>query len=348
MARNPKQRFGGDDEAVQATAAAWMAQRDEGMSAEEEAAFARWRQSDPRHDAAIVRLERTWSALQVLRDFRPEAHRHPDPDLLADESNRRAWRWPAVLVTAGMAAALLFAALWWWPRAIDPARARSAYATTVGGYERIALADGSVMELNANTEVEVKFTAADRRVELRRGEAHFQVAKNKARPFLVRAGGVTVRAVGTAFDVRLDPRAVQVLVIEGSVQVHRPAQAVTVEAAPPLVVAGERAVIATAEPGPSTPLLVEKIAPADIRESLAWQGPRLVFVDTPLSEVVTQFNRQNQLQIVIGDEELGLLPVGGSFRAENVDAFVRLLTSGNGIVAERPGPNLIVLKKSPR
>ena len=348
MASNSNHHFGRDDEAIQATAAAWMAQRDEGMSAEEEATLARWRASDPRHEAAIARLEKTWATLQVLRDFRPDARRHPDPDLLAEGHGPTRSRWPVGLALASLVAAALVIGLVSRP-SLPPAHSPTelVYATTVGGYQRVALSDGSVMELNANTEVTVKFTPADRRVDLQRGEAHFMVAKNKARPFFVHANGVTVRAVGTAFDVRLDAQAVQVLVTEGSVQVNHVAQPAMTVAAPPLVVAGERAVVATAKlPSGAQPLLVEKIAPAEIRESLAWQGPRLVFVDTPLSEVVSQFNRRNQLQIVLGDEELGHLPVGGSFRSENVDAFVRLLTIGNGIVAERPSPNLIVLKKA--
>lgn len=92
--------------------------------------------------------------------------------------------------------------------------------------------------------------------------------------------------------------------------------------------------------------VVEKVAPEVIREALAWQGPRLVFSDTPLSEVVAQFNRRNQVQLVLGDAELGSLPVGGSFRVENVEAFVRLLTSDVDITVTREAPDRIILHKA--
>lgn len=91
--------------------------------------------------------------------------------------------------------------------------------------------------------------------------------------------------------------------------------------------------------------MVDVVAPEVIREELAGQGPPLVLVDTPLREVIAQFNRRNQVQLVLGDEELGGLPVGGSFRAENVDAFVRLLVTGNDIVAERSDAGRVVLRR---
>jgi len=82
-----------------------------------------------------------------------------------------------------------------------------------------------------------------------------------------------------------------------------------------------------------------------MREELAWQGPRLIFADTPLAQVVVEFNRRNQVQIVLADAELGALTVVGSFRAENVEAFVRLIATGD-IVVERPAADRIVLRKA--
>ena len=218
----------------------------------------------------------------------------------------------------------------------------------------------------------MRFNAAERRVRLVRGEAHFKVATNKARPFLVEVGGVAVRAVGTAFNVRLADGDLVVLVTEGKVQLERELKQLTNAAAANApsraaraaeelprrapatpgsiipVVAKERAFItqvascvAAAAPGP----VIEKVTPALVREALAWQGPRLVFVDTPLADAVAQFNRRNPVQIELADPELGELPIGGSFRAENVEAFVRLLSSGGGIDVERPDLSRIILRK---
>ncbi len=344
-------------ETIEATAAAWLAERDGGMSPGDEARFAIWRAADPRHEAAVARLDRAWVALQPLRDFRPEAQRHPDRDLLDARGTRpaRVLVFPARAVAAGLAACLALAAVWWIGARGPAAPVEQNYATTIEGYERVTLEDGSMVELNSASEVTVRFSPRERRVRLVRGEAHFTVAKNNARPFVVEAGGVAVRAVGTAFNVRLGAREVEVMVTEGKVGVeptlaagppprereNRDGGAMT--GAPTFLSANERTIIVAAS---SAAPAVERVAPAAVREALAWQGPRLVFSDTPLAEAIAQFNRRNAVQLEVADPALGTLPIGGSFRAENVEGFVRLLAAGNDLAVERPDATRIVLRKS--
>lgn len=343
-------------EAIEATAAAWLAQRDDGFTPEQAAEFAAWRSADVRHEAAVQRLEAAWTALQELREYRPEAVRHPDRDLLAGETVRRVRpAFGGLGRVAAMAALLLFVLAGWygWGH-----RDRTHFATTMNGYERVLLADGSIAELNADTMLDVRYSEGERRVRLRRGEAHFSVTRNPARPFVVEANGVAVRAVGTAFNVRLDAERVEVLVTQGRVEVApsapqpaRPEDRPDAATRATLLAANERvSVTAARESGAAERApapVVEKVAAAAIREALAWQGPRLVFADTPLSEVIAQFNRRNAVQIELARPELGALPIGGSFRAENADAFVRLLTSSGDIAAERPEPLRIVLRPAP-
>lgn len=383
-----------DREAIEATAAAWLAERGGGLTLARAAEFARWRTADPRHEAAVVRLEASWSALRDLRELRPAGRRLPDPDLLAPaRMPRRVGRRPALAAVA-MAASLVLAVVWWVTR--DPFAARSQaqhYATNNGAYQEVTLEDGSLLELNTNSEVTVSFTPAERRVRLVRGEAHFTVAKNPSRPFEVEAGAVAVRAVGTAFNVRVGSSDIEVLVTEGKVAVANPvglalarstgsgpqagrgvagpltedgpdaaaspdapggqaavpASARTAPRSPPmsptLVSAYERTVVPITPSAVTAPPVVEKIGPEALRDALAWRTQRLNFQDTPLAEVVAQFNRRNAVQIELADDGLATLPVGGSFRADNVDTFVRLLTADNEIVAERPEPGRIVLRK---
>ena len=333
------------DSAVEARAATWLAQRDAGFSAREELEFARWRDADPRHAAAIARLDAAWAALIQLRDFRPDARAHPDRDLLAPAHHRRRLAFPALLVAAAAMLALAFVWEVTGGGASAPLDDTKVYSTTAEGYQRLTLADGSIVELNDRSEVRVRYTAAARHVRLVRGEAHFTVAKNKARPFFVETTAVAVRAVGTAFDVRLEPSRVDVLVTEGRVQLRRTA---ALRAGPsaaadvPLLSAGWRARVPERA---SDAIEVEPVPPDVIREELAWQAPRLLFVETPLGEVLAQFNRRNRIQVSLADPELANLPVGGSFRAENVEAFVRLLASNGDITVERPSPGRIVLHK---
>lgn len=333
-----------DQEAIEARAAAWIAQRDDGLGAEEEAAFAAWRSEDPRHAAAVARLEAVWSTLHELRDFRPNAQAHPDPDLLAAPRRARLLRFPVAGAIAATAALFVIGFLWRRPAGAptgnDPVPVQS-YMTTTGGYQRVSLADGSVVELNANTEVHVRYTPSERHATLVAGEAHFIVASNPGRPFWVEAGNVAVRAVGTAFDVRRAAAAVEVLVTAGRVQVDRDSVPLELGQGMKVLSAGWRATISTASGRPQ----LEKMETQDLRQELAWQSSRLVFVDTPLSEVVEEFNRHNQVQLILGDPELGALPIGGSFGAENVESFVRLLSSNGDVRVERPSADRIVLRR---
>ncbi|MCX6934338.1 MAG: FecR domain-containing protein [Verrucomicrobia bacterium] len=344
-----------DDESIAATAAAWLAQRDDTFSAADAAAFERWCAADPRHAAAVARLENAWAALQPLRDFRPAAQRHPDRDLLAAPARPgRGVIFPVRAFAFAAAVALMLTLGFWAFRTTSTPALR--YATTAGGYERVILADNSVLELNGDTAAEVAYSADNRRVRLIHGEAHFTVAKNPARPFQVEAQGVAVHAVGTAFNVRLGAGEVEVLVTEGKVAVS-PTETMTL-ASPPsltraetpptlvptLLIANERAFVATT--GPVTSPRVERIAPEAVRTALIWQGTSLVFAATPLAEVAAQFNRRNPIQIVLADPALATLPIGGSFRPENVEAFVQLLESGKEILVDRSDATRLVLRSA--
>lgn len=338
------------DNAIEAQAAAWLAQRDDGLTPDEAATFARWREADPRHSAAVLRLEKMWQALGQLRDFRPTARVHPDRDLLAPPSGPRRF-FPAVALAIAAALAIAFVIRKNGAEFRAPLDAPKVYSTTTAGYQRLTLADGSIVELNERSEVTVRYTATERRIHLVRGEAHFTVAKNKARPFFVETPVVAVRAVGTAFDVRLDATQVAVLVTEGRVQLRRhnvspsgaPPRPGDAGAEPPELAAGWRALVPNRA---DASLVVEQLPTEQTRTILSWQAPSLFFVDTPLADVVEQFNRRNHVQLSLADRDLASLPVGGRFGAENVEAFVRLLTSNGDIVVERPAPDRIVLRRA--
>jgi transmembrane sensor len=353
------------EKSIEATAAAWLAQQDDHLSPEQAAAFARWREENPLHDAAVRRLEKTWSTLHLLRDFRPESATHPNRDLLATRKPTRVLPFLVLATITAMAASLVLVALWRPSRTSNPVRPAVTsvqqesdalvYTTAIDGYQRISLADGSVVELNANSEIRVSYTAAERRVRLLRGEANFVVAKNPQRPFWVEAGKISVRAVGTVFNVRLGSKDIEVLVTEGKVAVKANPEgevaptdrgdALPSITSPPaddaFIIAGQRLVFSIQSPSPK--IHIESLPPDVIRDSLAWQGSTLRFMDTPLAEVAAQFNRWNQVQIEIADASLTHLPVDGNFRANNVEAFVRLLESNGNITVERVGTERVIL-----
>ena len=216
------------------------------------------------------------------------------------------------------------------------------------------LPDGSVVELKPDAVMTVDFSGSRRRVDLKRGEAHFEIAKDATRPFIVAAAGVEVRAVGTAFSVGVAQASVEVLVTEGRVSVLsapmvRPSAELPVT--PIYVDAGNRAVVAVASTvaAVTTPH-VSPISKTELSERLSWRVPRLEFVGTPLAEAIPMFNehsiRWHGARIVLGDSELGRLQLSGILRADNTDTLLRVLATEFGIRAERRNADLIVLRKN--
>lgn len=320
-------------------AAVWVARRDRGLTPAQQDEFLQWLAADPRHGERLARHQRGWGELARLALWRPEHAAEPNPDLLAPPPlparAGRARIVPWVLPLALAAAAAL--ALLFFPR--DEAAPPPAVAAIEPGYRQQVLDDGTLVELNRGARLATAFTPGERRVRLEQGEALFTVASNPARPFVVEAGQVAVRAVGTAFHVRLDSAAVAVLVTEGRVQVERPAAPLAVA---PLVGAGQRVAI----PFRGEPAAAVAVTRDEIDRELAWQPRLLEFVSTPLLEVAREFNRRNAVQLIVADEALRTLPIGASFRSDNVDGFVRLLEASFGVRAERSA-GIITLRRAP-
>lgn len=336
------------DREIDQQAAEWFGRREAGLSPDEEREFQGWLGADERHAVHYRQFDETWDMLGELGE-----QKRAQAAAVPGTRRRRIlgrWRWAAAALAA---AAAVVVAFYSWPRAPLPPLPVETAATDPGGFKVVQLPDGSVVHLNTNSFVAVRYGDRERRVTLERGEAHFTVAKNAERPFIVTAGAVSVHAVGTSFNVRLDPAAVEVLVTEGKVRVDDAAGgqsllAQTAGAAGPaapdsrLLTTGERVVIAVVAsvPAPAAPVTV---APEQIEASLAWQTKMLDFDMTPLGDVVKEFNRYNTHQMIIDDPVLARRPFGGSFRADNYPVFVQLLERSFGVVAERSA-NTTVLR----
>lgn len=337
---------GPDADAIEAAAAVWISRRDAGMTEAETSAFLRWLQEDGRHAEVFAELDATWKSFNRLQVAKPAGAAKPDPALLAPRTRSRSrLTWAAAALTAAAAITFLLLA---WPHPVAPAGLRQDVVTAVGVLQRTVLPDGSVVQVNTDSAVEVQYTATERRVRLVRGEAHFTVAKNPDRPFIVSAGQVAVRAVGTAFNVRLRSSAVEVLVTEGKVQVNDSVQGGSLlmpqpGVETPLLVANERALIPTQAVTGRAAAAVTPVAEVEVSRALAWQERRLEFYDVPLREVVAEFNRYNTHQIVIADSRLLERRFTSTFRPDGYPEFVRLLEGEYGVVAE-PGADRTVLR----
>jgi len=328
--------------AIEERAAAWLVERDGGLSAERERELARWLREDPQHQATFTALAETW---HLIGEGALAAERREHGTF-----TRWRWRWPVGLAAA---AALALVTADGWRGSLSTPRERAPFVlaatTDIGGHRQLHLPDGSTIGLNTDSAVDIRFEAGVRRVWLRRGEAHFTVARESRRPFIVSADGVDVRVVGTIFNVRLRPESVDVLVTEGKVRVGaaaggRDEAAVTEPAAAPIseLTAHQKVSIArvaapvlpVAAPLP-VPVAPVEVSMAEIRQALAWQTQRLDFDGAPLRDIVAEFNRYNRHKLIVADPRLEHQRFGGSFPAADHQTFVRMLEADFGIVAER-------------
>jgi transmembrane sensor len=331
-------------------AARWLARRDRGLTSAEQQALVEWCEASPRHAVELARLETTWHTCDLAKASPKLASLAVELDRATTGYRRFGWQ-----TWAGVAAAIAVCALgfsvWQYPRPDVPLNRETArtYQVLPSGARQIAFEDGSTAQLRDDTEILAEFTGAERRVRLLRGEAHFTVVRDAQRPFIVAAREATVQAVGTSFNVRLDPGHVEVVVTEGRVQVREQGEVLeTNHEWAPLVSAGERAVI---ERKSETPV-VSRIAitpaeRAEVEQAVAWQSVRLVFSRTPLSEAVEAFNQNapgnSGVLLVLGDDSLRGRRLGGTFRAGNVEGFVRLLEQTANVRVERRGSEIVLL-----
>lgn len=338
-------------DSVDEIAADWVARIHSGFTPAEDAELKSWLATDPAHQAAFDAAEDTWTLLEKPRlagrsAEAMEAIAHEGRGVGAS-SRKKIIAVSLVCLTAAAAFAVIFLSTRLSP--ITPNRVSLSP-------ERQTLPDGSVVQLNSGAEIAVQFTDAQRGVRLLRGEAHFAVTKNLSRPFLVMAEGIRVRAVGTAFDVRLGSDSVDVLVTEGKVRVDAPTLTATAQSfqasasarslapseASTYVSAGERTVVPFQTK--VSPVVVA-VTPAEIDHALAWRSLRVEFRRTALSSALDIFNHHNQVQLSLGDPALADLQIGGVFWADDPDGFVRLLESSAGIKADRQPDGRIILRR---
>ncbi|RHW19066.1 DUF4880 domain-containing protein [Sphingomonas gilva] len=306
-------------EAIRSTAAQWFALRRSGeMTPTEERGFRAWLDESPAHQEAWLRLERIWALTGAVAE---------DPQIVAvraedakDYSGGRGW-WRIT----GIAAAMLLALASTWAVRdsgmvgdLGDVRVADAqiFRTGLGQRTTLTLDDGSVVTLDTDSEVRVLAMGSTRSLSLERGRAFFKVAKDPSRPFEVKAGDKTVRALGTAFGVRLDGEQVTVTLVEGRVRVEEPR--------------------AFFKPGHSAEMTAgaELIASTDdnwtvnrvdaVRET-SWLDGRLTFMRDPLAEAVEEMNRYSERKLVF---QAGRVPderIVGVFRAGDVDSFAQAM-----------------------
>lgn len=309
-------------------AAEWLArlQRDD-VSEADGLAFEAWLAASPENRPAYRTTLAVWhefsaGAQGVHGDLESRTRRAN-----AKQGSTRRWLVGAggFGVAAGLAAAIL--------PAISTGPAIQTFATARGQRSRFTLADGSTVDLNAETRLRVIFSRGERHVALDEGEAIFDVTSDKSRPFVVAAGDRMVRVVGTQFDVRNRQGALAVTVARGKVEVRPSASADRVYALTP----GQRLDVSAQG--------IERARFVDPAETFSWRAGRLVYRGEPLSDVVADLNRQFPEQIDIGDPELGKIPITGVIVLDDPRSVMTRLALMLPIRAVPSGQGLLLLRK---
>ena len=339
--------------AIADQAAEWLVANDDGLDAQQSAALAAWLTTSPVHVEEFLR------ASVIARDLR-EARTAPEYSLEAVLARARAeddtpirpfWprvtsvatggfsrRWVPAAVTLTVVAAMSVALFSWWnARPVGPAPAAAIptlhFETRHGEQLSRRLADNSMLNLNTDSAVTIRFSNTERLVMLTSGQAEFEVAHDPARAFRVLSGSAEVIATGTQFDVRLKDDSTVVTVLEGRVAVglsrtSEKGGAIPSNASRYVQVAANQQIRVTEAEWPSTPMAV------DAQHATGWLRREVVFDHEPLERVVAEFNRYAATPIEISTPALRKLEISGAFATDDTDAFIAFLRTLKGLRVE--------------
>ncbi|MEB6588758.1 MULTISPECIES: FecR family protein [Pseudomonas] len=293
---------------VREQAAEWFARvqdapRDAGLQVQLRA----WLESDARHREEYEQLARVWQAADFIPRQRLEALCQPDP---VRQLPRRRFVRQALAASV----ALLALGLGWGGWHYQQLNHQGSLQTAFGERRQVDLPDGSHLELNGSTQLQVDFSAGQRHIRLSAGEVMFTVAHDSGRPFVVDTAQGSVTVTGTRFDVRLDPASTRVAVEQGSVRVQ-----------------GQGASLAqlTAGQGSHIDEHGKVAAPYAVNTAAltAWRQGKLVFDNATLAEVVAEASRYRSQPLRVAPGKVAQLRLSSTFSTDDTDALLRALPS---------------------
>lgn len=333
---------------IEQAAADWTVRIDRGLTAGEQDQYTEWLSLDPKHREAMRHYQWGWDEFDRLAGLQTSSHARVDPDLLSTDKivfPENATLAKRILWASAfpVAAVLLFSFFLFFSNKktvdipVEPA------IELMARIEKQVLEDGSQIELNRGAAIEVSYTSSERRIRLLKGEASFDVQKDPDRAFIVNVGDVDVRAVGTIFNVKYLDSRVDVVVTEGKVGVahNNLSQDEPRNFKEAILNIGQMGQIHFTKDEPI--IEITELSQNDLEQLNKWRPQLLDYDSAPLSEIVSEFNRRNPVQIVLGDPSIGDLRLSSSFWSDNVEGFVRLMVSSFGMKAEWRGSREIVL-----
>jgi transmembrane sensor len=329
------------------TAALWHERSsEENASAETRNDLMAWLAKSPEHVAAYESIEQTWSQLnsaaaapQILQLRHESAMRLTHKTAATLRPLR--WTLAAALILLSLGGALWIllpnggfslSSLAWLNSETQKPIVRT-YATKTGDRLTIALEDGSQVTLNTETQLDVAFTKTSRTVSLSRGQALFEVAKDKSRPFAVRTENRRFVAVGTAFDVHIETGQIKVTMLEGTVHAESLEPGSLILAT---VTAGEQLITGAHAQ--------ERVRRVDPERETSWRRGQIIFDNTPLGAAIEELNRYSSTHIELADSKLAELRLSGTFATGSTSTFVEAVTAYFPIQIEHADARMVTLK----
>lgn len=237
--------------------------------------------------------------------------------------------------------ALLLAVSGWFALQGAETPAQQSYTTSIGQQKIINLSDGSQVTLGANSELIESFNASTRQVKLNKGQAFFDIAKNKQRPFLVDSGSANIQVVGTRFDVRRNSSNVKITVEEGIVSVlHTPAQTPS-NPTPPDQLSTQR--LTAGQQLQVNKQSLNPVEAVDIAKVASWRNGQLQYRNATLADVIADANRYRQGRIILSPASLGELRVTSSFNTQQIDTMLEMLSESLPIVSRNIGDQKVLI-----
>lgn len=322
-------------------ASEWVAKMDRELTDDERVALATWLHGDVENMKVLFEIALMWDKMDELgrlSDIFPKTKPTSKPS--------------PVWIGAIAASILLFLSIgiFQFPQDIEPngqpsslIAMQNSYQTAVGESNTINLPDNSILVLNTNSFVQVRYTANERIIELQRGEINIEVAHDKSRPLSVLAGGKVIQAVGTAFNVDVRAGSVELIVTDGKVLVvKKSAEAFMKESTEsrPRVISSalavakdERVMLNNKEP---LPQVASKVAPGEIATKLSWRTGNLIFRGESLEEAMAEISRYTDIHFELDDDEnLKKIKVAGMFKTGDVNGLLNILDQNFNVSHEK-------------
>ena len=309
-------------ERIEGEAADWLLTMNEGSLSDD--TLSQWRQwidASPHHRDCYEKMLQLWSLADELpstaQNSTASAESKP-AEVVPIRRNKSRWLWQGAAAAAVLVLAISVLMPTKQPLPFTSIGMISGLQTTTGQHASYTMPDGSVIEMGADSKVELAYSDTERRIVLISGEALFDVAKNPDKPFIVAAGSGQYRALGTQFNVELTKNDSTLTVVEGVVQARLQDSEDGYDGSNyPRLVAGEAVTV-------SADGTIGDVHQVDASAMVAWQKGQLIFVDQPFQDVFERLNRYRETPVVVA-KELKQLRYTGSVHRDNMPAMLSLL-----------------------